>query len=142
MSVIEIGALRIQREQVQAINGKLVCRHNSLSLNREGHVIRCKDCGDQVEPFWAFEKLVESYNEAQQKFAREVARHREEMAKGVATKAARRVEEAWRSRSMVPTCPHCNEAIFAEDGFGGAAVNRDLAMRRRQIAAKKAGDGT
>lgn len=137
MSVIEIGALRIQRDQIRAINGKPVCRHQSLTLSREGHVIRCNDCGDQVEPFWAFEQLVDSYNNAQQEFSRKVARHSEEMAQGIATKAARRVEEAWRSRSTVPTCPHCNEAIFAHDGFGGAAVSRDLAMRRRQIATEK-----
>ena len=137
MSVIEIGALRIQRERFPAINGKAVCQHKSLTLNREGHVIRCADCGAQVEPFWAFEQLVDSYSEAWKRLQQHTQRHNAEMERGLTLKAARHVEDAWRSRTMAPVCPHCREAIFPQDGFGSNLVNRELALRRRQVAAEK-----
>jgi hypothetical protein len=139
MSVIEIGALRVQREQTQAINGKQVCRHNSLSFNRDGHVIRCRDCGDQVEPFWAFEMLIENYRTAMLALDARIKQNEAAMAAGLTTKAARNIEEAWRSRKMAPACPHCREAIFPQDGFGSVLVNRDMALRRRQIASEKKG---
>jgi hypothetical protein len=56
--------------------------------------------------------------------------------------AAQVVESAWRSRSMVPVCPHCSEAIFATDGLGRSQVNKQMAERRRAAAieAHKAGE--
>lgn len=55
----------------------------------------------------------------------------------VVLKAAKKVEKAWRSRSSVPTCPHCHEAIFPEDGFGGTQVNKKMAIERRKFKDKQ-----
>lgn len=57
--------------------------------------------------------------------------------KTVELRAAQKVEKAWRSRTMVPTCPHCAEAIFPEDGLGSGMANRELALRRRGVGAAK-----
>ena len=53
-------------------------------------------------------------------------------------KAAQEAEAAWRSRKMVPTCPHCREAIFAADGFGKFQMRREIAERRRNVLASDA----
>ncbi|MDE3022711.1 MAG: hypothetical protein KGI54_12775 [Pseudomonadota bacterium] len=50
--------------------------------------------------------------------------------------AARAVEKAWRVRDMVPSCPHCHAGILPEDGLGKSLINREMEMRRRDIAKK------
>ena len=103
-----------------------------------------------IAPFRAFLRLVENFQQAWRdiKHAREGyeqawrdikhAREGYEFVRKthVRLKAAVRAQEAWRSRSMVPTCPHCHEAIFPEDGFGGSAINKKTALEQRSFKAK------
>jgi len=127
--VIEIGEFRLKREQNWKREG---CQHVRLTLEDEGEIVMCDDCGKQVGNYAALRMLVERWSKLQERVDAKQRSIAEAAEKTISLRAAQRVEKAWRSRSMTPTCPHCNEAIFPEDGFGGSAVNREIALRRRE----------
>lgn len=89
-----------------------------------------------VSAFWALEMLSDEYNRALSKLQRD----REALAKAKEAEthllAARRVESVWRSRTMVPACPHCGTGILPEDGLGSSQINRGIELRRRAAAQK------
>lgn len=127
--IIEIAEFRLKRNRRMVTQAG--CKHNHLTLDDEGEFVTCDDCKMQVGTYAALRMLVDRWDALQgradaQRRALEVAAETT-----LATRAALRVEQAWRSRSMAPTCPHCNEAIYATDGFGGAQVSREIAERRR-----------
>jgi hypothetical protein len=111
------------------------CMHTSLEIDDDGHVVKCRTCGVQVEAYWALRTLAERYNESLKTVESKRDQLREDMAKGLTLKAAQRVEKAWRSRSMVPCCPHCGAGIRASDGFGSSLVNVKIDDRRRTAKA-------
>jgi hypothetical protein len=129
MAVIDIGEFRLTRGAPKPRSES--CQHNRLTLDDNGEIVTCDDCVKQVGAYFALRMLVERWDEIRAKTARRQQAADEALGKTVGLRAAQKVERAWRSRTMVPTCPHCNEAIFAEDGFGGSAVNRAIALRRR-----------
>jgi hypothetical protein len=145
--VIEFGELRVRRAaRMQYINEDR-CRHFNMTVDDNGEVVTCDDCGKQLGAFWALRLITEQYEQAWKKVAATGERIKEEAAKSLHLRAALKVEQAWRSRSMVPTCPHCHQAIFPEDGFGGSGTNRRMAIARREKArapspAMPSGDGT
>lgn len=126
--VIDIGDFRLTRERKVFNEG---CPHKHLTLNDEGEFVTCDDCKVQVGNYAALRMLVVRWTELQAKVSAQQRAATEAMQKTVGLRAAQRVEKAWRSHSMVPTCPHCSEAIFPSDGFGSSAVNKAIAVRRR-----------
>jgi ribosomal protein S27E len=132
-NVIDIDALRVARKSAY-VRAASDCRHMHVALDDNGDVVKCDDCGLQLSAYWALGHFVEYYQRAIAKLTSGQNALREAQEQGVHLIAARRVEKAWRSRTMVPTCPHCSEPIFPQDGFGRSAVNRAIAERRRQAA--------
>lgn len=137
--VIQIEELRIRRERKTYASGK--CKHMNLTTDDEGEIVMCDDCGKQVSAFWALQMVAEHYAKAMHKLERDKAAHAASTAKGVTLRAAQRVEQAWRSRTMVPTCPHCKTGIFAEDGFGQTQVSREMELRRLAVAKSRETEG-
>ena len=127
--VIEIGEFRLRRAQRKSALRD--CRHMSLELDYELQTVRCADCGEHMSPFYALSHLTDALNRKSDQLTRDRENLRQLQSGNLHLIAARRVEEAWRSRTMVPTCPHCDEAIFPGDGFGSSAVNKDMAKKRR-----------
>lgn len=124
--------IQIEEVRLEQIN-KGVCFHSHLCFDEHNEFIECKDCGLPVSPFQAFIILVRNYNQAVERFRRreqelEDLEKRRERGLLVATK---KVDEAWRRKNMVPVCPHCKEAIFPDDGFGGHSIHRRIAEGRR-----------
>lgn len=108
------------------------CEHKDLVLEAHGQIVRCHDCGDQVDAFWALERLAQERErvvQAREKERSELEALRE---KTIHLKAARKVEKMWRGKRMVPLCPHCHSAIFAGDGLGDDCASHDLEARRRK----------
>lgn len=132
-NVVEIGEFRVTLEQRDKYSKKK-CQHLHITLDPNGEFVKCNDCHETISAWYALQTLVEWWDAAAKKLVAQRAAQKQIEAKTLHLKAAQRVEEAWRSRSMVPTCPHCGEAIFAEDRFGGSMVNREIALRRRAIA--------
>ena len=50
----------------------------------------------------------------------------------VVHKAAIILQNAWRKKKMVPSCPHCDRGIFPEDELGRSTVSKELELARRK----------
>lgn len=135
--VIDIEDLRIQRQRQFASRPSADCKHKRLILDDEGCIVRCADCDVQLNAYWTLTFFLEHYEQALAKLSAREQRYTEEMQRDLHLIAAQRVERAWRSRTMVPACPHCGEGIDAKDNFGGTMINKTLYERRR---AAKRGD--
>ncbi|MFT0167510.1 hypothetical protein ACLKMY_00580 [Paraburkholderia mimosarum] len=136
-NVIDIDELRVQRQLRHAMRPATDCRHKRIHLDDDGAIVRCADCGVQLEAYWTLTLFLEHYECALAKINARERRHAEAQARDLHLTAAQRVERAWRSRTMVPCCPHCGEGIRATDGLGETSINRSIDDRRR--AAKKGG---
>lgn len=133
--VVEIGDFRLKRERRTLLEG---CQHKHMTLDDEGEFVMCDDCEKQIGNYAALRMLVERWALLQDRVDSQRAAIADAAGKTVELRAAQRVEQAWRSRSMVPTCPHCREAIFPVDGFGGTLVNKEIATRRRAVGKQDA----
>lgn len=136
--VIQIEELRIRRERKTYAPGK--CKHLRFTADSEGEIVTCDDCEKQISAYWALHLLIDSYLKVMNRLDQAKAMHEASAAKGVTLKAAQRVEQAWRSRTMVPTCPHCRSGIFPGDGFGGTQVSREMELRRIAVAKQRASE--
>jgi hypothetical protein len=133
--IVEIGDFRLKRERHRLLDG---CQHKQLTLDDEGEFVTCDDCKTQVGNYAALRMLVERWALLQDRVDSQRAAISEAAGKTVELRAAQRLEKAWRSRSMVPACPHCHEAIFPTDGLGGSMVNKEMAARRRAVGKQEA----
>lgn len=128
-NVVHIESMRLTRAQRSFV--PTGCKHMNLTMDDQGDIVNCDDCGKQVSAFWALQMLAEEYGKAFAKLERRAQQQAESERKSVHLKAAQVVESAWRSRTMVPVCPHCSEPIFATDGLGRTQINKQMAERRR-----------
>jgi len=133
-NVIDIDALRVARKS-RYVRPVGECRHMHVTLDDNGDIVKCDDCGVQLSAYWAIGHFVEYYQRAIAKLTHAQNQLNQAQEQGVHLIAARRVERAWRSRTMVPACPHCGEGIGPKDGFGSTCINKAIYERRR--AAKK-----
>ena len=135
-NVIDIDALRVARKSGY-VRAPGECRHMHITLDDNGDIVKCDDCGVQLSAYWAITHFTEYYQRAIAKLTSAQKRLATAQEEGVHLLAARRVERAWRSRTMVPACPHCGEGIGPKDDFGGTCINKAIYERRR--AAKRGG---
>lgn len=134
-NVVQIESMRLTRAQRTYL--PTGCKHMNLTMDEHGDVVSCDDCGKQVSAFWALQMLAEEYGKAFAKLERRAQQQAKSERDGIHLKAAQVVESAWRSRTMVPVCPHCSEPIFAHDGLGRAQINKQMAERRRAAQASE-----
>lgn len=137
-TVIDIGDVRVARGLTRRHHSS--CPHRRILYDNKERRIWCKDCEREVESFDAFVMLVEQFDSAQKK----VKRREEAVAAAETFKvrmlATKVLDEAWRSHSMVPACPHCGSGLFPEDFKGGirASLSREYAqalVRRKNAKA-------
>ena len=108
------------------------CQHTKVTLDDEGGVVTCDACHRQLDPYLTLRRMCEKWEEHAQQVKSAAQRVNEDAKAIVVLRAAKRIERAWRSRTMIPTCPHCHVAILPEDGFGSCTTNREIELRRRQ----------
>lgn len=109
------------------------CAHRSIEYDESDKTIKCADCDYSFDHFEAFVFILNLYRVKSRFIHQEYKRLQQVEKKQLYLKAAQEAERAWRRRDMVPTCPHCKEAIFAGDGFGSGLVNKEFALRRREV---------
>jgi ribosomal protein S27E len=118
--VVQIEDLRVARGLTRRPVSS--CRHKRLVYDDKERRVWCSDCETEVEAFDAFVGLVEVFDGGIKK----LQRGSEELAIAekfqLRTRAAKVMDEAWRSRTMAPLCPHCMEAILPSDVAGGVAT--------------------
>lgn len=127
VNVVDIGDLRVARGRARRHFS--ACDHLNLVYDMTERRVHCQDCESEVEPFDAFEMLVRRFHvfEAKHRALKETAEAT------IISRAARKLDEAFRSRKMAPACPHCNAAILPEDVANGVAmVSKELEVARRK----------
>ena len=127
-NIIQFRELRLQR----ASRGVKVptCKHLQMTYTMDG-TITCRTCDVMIAPFRAFLMLVENFRDAQDQLKNSRADYEMLRKEHRHLQATRELDRAWRSRSMVPICPHCDEGIFPDDGFGGSQINKKIALAQR-----------
>lgn len=135
-NVVEIGELRLARIKSDYLRTREGCQHHRLEMDEVGQTVMCLDCKVQVSAYWALEKLRGFWQDHSKKYKRELAAAQEERGAVLHLTAAKKVEAVWRSKTMVPSCPHCSRGIFPHDNLGGATVQRKFeeGLRERERA--------
>lgn len=133
-NVVQIGELRLARVAQGYMRQREGCQHKLLELDETGQVVTCRDCKVQVSAYWALSYLVSFWEGHSKQFKREQAAVREERGAVLHLTAAKKVEAAWRSKTTLPSCPHCRRGISAHDNLGGATVARrfEEGLRERE----------
>lgn len=142
-NVIQLGELRILQQEKRRAFRDDRCRHTNTTWDGNGDIITCDDCKMQISPVWMLHMLVEHYNEAMRKLASRERSVAEDKAHNLHLIAARKVEAVWRSRTMVPCCPHCGHGILPEDQLGARQMGKkfEIARRTNEADKKLAGQG-
>lgn len=137
-NVVDLGAYRIARNSSDNFRRRIdgECLHKQWLLEDCGNIVSCKDCGKQLGAFWALNALIDEYNTWVRRYVAQAEKLREDSAANLHLTAARLAEKAWRSRKMVPCCPHCGEGIAAGDGFGHSLINKRIDDARRADRAR------
>lgn len=136
VKVVDIGDVRVARGLTRRPHS--ACRHKRLIYDPRERRIWCRDCERDVEPFDAFTILVEQMDAAIKGIGDREKRLVEAEAFNLRTLAAKALDEAWRSRNMVPACPHCSNGLFPEHFKNGvhASLSREYAQARIDAAKK------
>lgn len=134
VKVIDIGDLRVARGLSR--RPYTACKHIHLVYDKNERRIWCEDCETNIDAFEAFECIV---NNLAKQNARNENRHKillEAEADKLHIIAAKKMNEMWMSKKLVPCCPHCSKALFPEMFKNGAMMmSKELA---RQILNKVA----
>jgi len=133
--VVTIEDLRVARGKTRRPLSS--CRHKQLVYDETERRVWCSDCETEVEPFDAFMQLVGVFSSAKIKIDRRMQELAEAEKFALRSRASKRMDEYWRSQTMVPLCPHCHGAILPEDVVGGLAQ----ASKSIEIAARKRKNG-
>lgn len=129
VTVVDIGDIRVARGFSRRSHSS--CPHARVVYDKAERRIWCRDCERDVEPFDAYTQLIEQYHRAYDELTTRQAQLVEAEAFQVRTLAAKAMDEAWRSRSTVPACPHCHQGLFPEHFKNGAGkVGREFALAR------------
>ncbi|MFG0504112.1 hypothetical protein JQN61_04625 [Pseudomonas putida] len=137
IKVVQIEDIRVARGLTR--RPRTTCRHRKLVYDDRERRIWCSDCETEVEAFDAFAGLVEMFSGAQSRINRRAAELAEAEKFQIRTRAAKVMDEAWRSTKTAPLCPHCNNALLPDDVVGGlASASKALvvAARKRNEANK------
>lgn len=131
VNVVQIEDLRVARGLTR--RPACACRHKKLVYDDKERRVWCSDCEAEVEPFDAFLGLVEVFSAGTNRINRRAAELAEAEKFQIRSRAAKVMDEAWRSTKMAPLCPHCNNALLPEDVVGGlASMSKEFVMADRK----------
>lgn len=120
VKVVDIGDIRVARGLTRRPVGS--CRHFFQVYDDKERRIWCRDCESEVEPFDAYMRLVEVMDGHIKSLNKRSQQVKEAEQHAVRSRAAKVMDEAWRSTKMAPLCPHCMAAILPEDVARGVAT--------------------
>jgi len=129
--VIDIGEFRMTLKSSSSWSPE-TCKHSRITMDDHGDIVTCDDCKQPVSAYWFIKDFFQRYEEYRTRVEHRAKQVEESEKKNLILRAAQRVETAWRSRRMVPVCPHCRNGIFPEDGLGNSLISKDLAVERKK----------
>lgn len=130
--VIQIGDLALRRKESRygfVKSGE--CKHLHLTMDDNGDTVQCEDCKVYVSAYWALKMLAAHFDREHRNIEAAKQRLDEATKERRALIATNRVDKVWRSRTMIPACPHCGAGIRPEDGLGNRQVSREWDEKRR-----------
>jgi len=137
VKVVQIEDIRVARGLTRRPYSS--CTHRKMVYDDKERRVWCSDCETGVEAFDAFLHLVEKFSAAAGRINRRAAELAEAEKFQIRSRAAKVMDEAWRSTKMAPLCPHCNTAILPEDVAGGVASTSKalVAAARKRLQTNK-----
>lgn len=137
LNVIDFGDVRVSRGLTRREFSS--CPHRSLTYDPRERRIWCRDCERNIDGYDAFVILAERSHAVRDGLDRRERAVREAESFAVRSIAAKTLDEAWRSRTMVPACPHCGHGLFPEHFRKiGTSLGKDYARARLAKAARPA----
>lgn len=131
VTVVDIGDLRVARGMTRRPISS--CSHRRQVYDDKERRIWCSDCEQELEPFDAFMCLVGQMDRHWKHLQKRHQEVTEAEQFSLRSRAAKVMDEAWRSTTMAPLCPHCNEALLPEDVAKGVAkASKSLIVARRK----------
>lgn len=131
VKVVQIEDLRVARGLTRRPGSS--CKHKQLVYDDKERRIWCSDCEAEVEPFDAFTGIVEVFSAGMNSLKRRRSELGEAEKFQIRSRAAKVMDEAWRSTKMAPLCPHCMTAILPEDVASGvSSTSKALAIAARK----------
>ncbi len=138
LKVADIGDIRVARGQTRRPRSS--CRHRHMVYDKAERRVWCEDCESEVEPFDALMLIAEQMDGHVKRLQRREREVREAEQFAIRSRAAKKLDEYWRGRSVVPLCPHCSEALLPEDVITGlAATSPELVRAKRKKQRKEKG---
>lgn len=135
--VVQIGEFRFRQAQEYGWTDPKACQHRKLILDDDGHHVKCEDCKTQLSAYWVLKRLLRGYYDMVAQIKRERKELEELRNTNIVLVAAKKAQEAWRSKTTIPTCPHCHRGIFPTDNFGGDICSKKYELQQRE---EKIGD--
>ena len=135
VTVIDFGDLRVARGLTR--RPVRTCRHHAMRYDPRERRIWCADCETDVEAFDAFTLLIEYFDAVQKKARRMMDEAKEAQSFQLRSIAAKKIDEKWRKRNMVPACPHCHAGIWPEDVDRMGLVGKEYDAARRARDSKR-----
>ena len=118
--VVDIGDYRVARGLSR--RSKSACPHHRMVYDQNERRVWCKDCECDVEPFDAFKSIAEHFSRQTGILQGRLATIKEAESHALISIAAKVIDKAWRSKKMVPVCPHCKTGLLPDDFKNGAAM--------------------
>lgn len=131
LNVVDIGDLRVARGKAR--RPYTACKHLQLVYDAQERRIFCTDCEADIHAFDAFTSIVERYSGALDRLSEREAQVNQAETFAVRSRAAKAMDEAWRSRTKYPCCPHCRRGISPHDvATRLAMVGQEIENARRR----------
>lgn len=128
-TVVNIGDIRVARGLTR--RPQSTCKHRHMAYDPQERRIYCYHCEQEIEPFDAFVALSEQWKNAFEALESRREELRELREFEPRRRATKEMDRAWRSRNMVPACPHCHHGLFPEDFERGVTmIGREYAQAR------------
>lgn len=130
--VVHIDILKINRN----INKICKCINSQYTIDTTNRAVYCK-CGSYVDPYDALFNIARKVEKVESEVNYALERKKEIIKYQYRTTLFKELERNHlKSKCMLPTCPHCHEAIQIEKLLYGTWVNEKYANRKN----KQAGD--
>ena len=131
VKVVQIEDLRVARGLTRRPGSS--CKHKQLVYDDKERRVWCSDCESEIEPFDAFVGVVAVFSAGMSQLKQRRSKLDEAEKFQIRSRAAKVMDEAWRSTKMAPLCPHCMTAILPEDVVGGvSSTSKALAVAARK----------
>jgi PHP family Zn ribbon phosphoesterase len=128
-NIVTIDALRINRN----IEKRCKCENRTFVVDANNRSVHCGECGARVEPYDALYELATFYERLEEQVRRLLEQRRQILNYKPHLVVIRELEQRYRGKNYLPTCPHCDQAFYLEDLLSTMWVNREWYERRQRV---------